>query len=97
MDDDVTDGYGHGTAVANIINKNSNHNEIIAVKIFDGDYQTDEELLTASLQYIYNNIPCDVINLSLGVTEYDSLTELRQICEKLYRRGTMLVSAFDNS
>lgn len=96
VDDDVTDGYGHGTAVANIISKNSNHNEIIAVKIFDGDYQTDEELLTASLQYIYNNIPCDVINLSLGVTEYDSLTELRQICEKLYRRGTILVSAFDN-
>ena len=96
VDDDVTDGYGHGTAVANIINKNSNHNEIIAVKIFDGDYQTDEELLTASLQYIYNNIPCDVINLSLGVTEYDSLTELRRICEKLYRRGTILVSAFDN-
>lgn len=53
VDDDVTDEYGHGTAVANIINRNSSHNEIVAVKIFDGDYQTDEELLTASLYYIY--------------------------------------------
>lgn len=96
VDDDVTDGYGHGTAVTNIVNRNSQNNEICMIKIFQGDYQTDEDLLTASLHYIYDHIPCDVINLSLGVTEYESLAGLKEICERLYQRGTVLVSAFDN-
>lgn len=96
VDDDVTDGYGHGTAVTNIVNRNSQNNEICMIKIFEGDYQTDEDLLTASLHYIYDHIPCDVINLSLGVTEYESLAGLKEICERLYQRGTVLVSAFDN-
>lgn len=96
VDDDVTDGYGHGTAVTNIVNRNSQNNEICMIKIFEGDYQTDEDLLTASLHYIYDHIQCDVINLSLGVTEYESLAGLKEICERLYQRGTVLVSAFDN-
>lgn len=95
-DNDVTDTYGHGTAVTNIVHNNSTDNEITMIKIFNHEYETDGDLLQEALRVIYEEIPCDVVNLSLGVTEYQSLNEMENICNKIHERGTILVSAFDN-
>lgn len=95
-DDDINDVYGHGTAVTNIIHKTAPENEIFEIKMFHNAYEADEELLLEALKIIYEEIPCDIVNLSLGITEYDSLSELKDICTKIHDRGTVIVCAFDN-
>lgn len=94
--DDISDSYGHGTAVSAIIANNSTGNELFMIKIFEEDYQVEEEALLAALEYVYEKCPCDVLNLSLGVTQYESLDRLEDLCNKIHDRGTVIISAFDN-
>ncbi|MEG2848449.1 MAG: DUF1611 domain-containing protein, partial [Bacilli bacterium] len=49
------------------------------------------------LKYVYNNIPCDIINLSMGICSMDNLGELEEICRKISNKGCILVSSFDNN
>lgn len=90
------DEIGHGTAVSFIVRKHLPSANIICFKIFsENSYDTSNLIL--SLKYIYENISCDIINISLGITCCDNLDELKNICEMLNKRGTTIVSAFDNS
>lgn len=93
--DNCDDEIGHGTAVSFIIYKNLSHANIICFKVFS-ENSYDNSNLILSLKYIYDNIPCDIINISLGVTYCNNLSALRNICTLLNDRGTVIVSAFDN-
>ena len=94
--DHFCDKFGHGTAVYSLIKNIVPESEIIVFKIFEHDLTCTQEAILNALQYIYNNIECDLINISAGTctVEDDSLYNL---CKKLYNRGSIITAAFDNS
>ena len=53
--------------------------------------------MIATLEHIDKEIKCDVINISVGLTHCNEMSELYNICKKLTDKGVILVSAFDNS
>lgn len=62
-------------------------------------YPCIEQLISA-LQYIDDNISCDIINLSMTIScidEIDKLKQLEVICNKLVEKNIIIISAFDNS
>lgn len=89
--------YGHGTAIYNIIRKVNSFSEIINFQITNNDGTIDENILIDCLNMIYQKYNFDLINLSLGINLSERLTELEEICEKLYKKGAIIISAFDNT
>lgn len=49
-----------------------------------------------ALNYVYEKVPCDLLNLSLGYTNCSEKNRLYNICQKIRDKGTFIVSAFDN-
>lgn len=95
VDEKTNDEFGHGTAIFDIISKQTSSN-IFVIKIFDDGGLIDEELLIYALWYIYENISCKIINLSMGLKVCENLEKLQSVCEMLVKRNTIIVSAFDN-
>ncbi len=90
------DKIGHGTAVLSVL-QSGDRNSYSILKIFDDLLECNEEVLLYALQYVYDNIECDILNLSLGITSCTQKRQLNDICRKLYDRNTIIVAAFDNS
>lgn len=90
------DKIGHGTAISSIILKFSEDIELYSIKIFEDSLDCQESLLVEVLNYIYCNIDCNIINLSLGIIRPQS-NELFEICSSLAKKGIIIVSAFDNN
>ena len=94
VQDDFEDLYGHGTAVFDIIREpDINITNIRLDGIENGMAETQ---LIHALQYIDGHCHADIVNLSLGITAGDAKDELYGICRKLYEKGVIIVSAFDN-
>lgn len=94
--EDIKDDIGHGTAVASIIAKNVHDVDLYIYKLFEKEEYAEINELVAALKYINENYDFDIIHLSSGVVQYDTLNELYDICEELYHKGTTIVAAFDN-
>lgn len=94
---ELTDTIGHGTAVVSTILEQNKNIELIMCKIFEDDFMADTEKLIFILDYIYDNIDCDILHMSFGITECDCISHLKKICQKINDRGTYIVSAFDNN
>ena len=90
------DDVGHGTAVASLIKMLYKGVDIIPVKIIANGYVETTFTLIESLKYIYENVECDVINISAGIVSCSNISELNDWCEKLLQRGTIIVAAYDN-
>lgn len=93
---DVYDETGHGTAISNIILTECKDAYIYPVKIVDRSFFTDEETLICALEYVYNNISCDIINMSLGISICEQKSRLQDILRKLKEKNVIIVSAFNN-
>lgn len=91
---DFEDSYGHGTAVYGIIREPDTN--ITNIRLAGIENGMDEEQLILALQYIDEHCDVDIINLSLGITRIDSKDALYHICRKLFEKGVIIVSAFDN-
>lgn len=91
-----TDKIGHGTAVYHIIRQMAPEAEITMFRIFDQETEVDSNNFAAFLQYVGEFEQFDIINLSLGVTLCDNVSQLYDICEEISKRGSIIVSAFDN-
>lgn len=91
-DDDV----GHGTIVTNLIVSGTPNAEIFPVKITRDGLLPKTDVLAYALQYLYENVPCDIINISAGITCCDDIESLCSICNKLHDRNISIVSAYDN-
>lgn len=90
------DDIGHGTAIYRIISNETENARICVVRVFCAEHKTDEAALIRALSFIYENISCKIINLSLGIVTGDSLDDIEEICRKLSDKRTIIVSAFDN-
>ena len=92
-----TDDVGHGTAVYSIIKSHNPNVRCFHIKIFDTENNyINEDILLYVLNYIYENIECKYINMSLGIAIPMKRTELYEICQRLKEKGVILISAFDN-
>lgn len=93
---DYEDTYGHGTAIYGILRKTKDIADIFIVKVSDNETEITENELIFSLDYIYNNLDPDIINISLGLNIVNDSEKLYRICKKLTDKGIIIVSAFDN-
>lgn len=97
VENGFVDDIGHGTAVCSILGSGCPEANIFMLKIFNKDFETNEELLIYALEYIHNNIECNIIHVSAGITHCFSILKLKTICDILYRKGCIIVAAFDNA
>lgn len=94
--EEAYDDIGHGTAVTSLILKNNKEVEIIPIKVVENGIVAGEECLLAALRYIYKEVECDLINISLGVVCCYNIEALYEICKKLTEKGIVIVAAHDN-
>ena len=92
---DYKDELGHGTAVAAIVT-NGNDVRLFSVKVFDDQLECSEDILLAALSYIEKSVNCDVVNISAGLTGLERRTELESVCQRIRKKESCVVSAFDN-
>lgn len=90
------DMIGHGTAVSYCIHKIAKDAELICINVFGDQQEIDTLKLSEALDYVYNNIDCDIINISCGVVCAENHVILNEICKKIIDSGKIIVSAFDN-
>lgn len=96
-ENDFNDQYGHGTAIYHILQDLKRDVNFINIKIASIENESiDEKALVSALEFIEENCSADVINLSLGTTVCDYNSELYEICSRLDKKGTIIISAFDN-
>lgn len=97
ISENYDDTYGHGTAIYHILQGLNKQVSYISIKIPSIENETvSEDILIDVLNYIYDNLNVDLINLSLGITVSERSSELYQICKKLDDNGTVIFSAYDN-
>lgn len=94
-DKDTNDYLGHGTGVSHIIISNCNA-EVIMIKITNLEENLYSKDLILGLEYIYENLDVDIINLSLGTIHSELKEELKDICDKIISKGIIIVSSFSN-
>ena len=95
IENNFHDTYGHGTAVYSIIKKNNEECNYYIFKVIDQNHTIDEKIICTALEYIFNNLDIDIINMSLGTVSLSD-DRMYNICKRLYDKGVILVSAFDN-
>lgn len=93
---DFIDEIGHGTAVANILDEHLAVDiDLFVIKIFGAAFKSSVELLMKALEYCYEHLKCNLIQISLGVLYSDN--RLKNIIDKLALNGVLVVSSFENS
>ncbi len=95
---------GHGTLVAGIIGATASNNKGIAgldwncqlliVRVFDNAMISNTAYLISAINYAITN-GADVINMSLGASEYDAALDVT--CKTAWNNGLILVAAMGNS
>ena len=95
IENNFHDTYGHGTAVYSIIKKNNEECNYYIFKVIDQNDTIDEKIICTALEYIFNNLDIDIINMSLGTVSLSD-DRMYNICKRLYEKGVILVSDFDN-
>lgn len=94
----IDDDIGHGTAISYQILKQHPDINIFHIKIFDKqNVEVKEDKLIEALEYVYKNIKdCFLIHISAGIQQCQNYDKLINICNDLYKRKVIIVSAFDN-
>ncbi|RXZ82785.1 DUF1611 domain-containing protein [Paenibacillaceae bacterium] len=90
----IQDEIGHGTAITHKIITICPWASVFIIKIFQQDREVDENILLRALEFIKENIECNVINISAGLTICTRLHDLQQICKELHNDNIILISAF---
>lgn len=93
---DFNDQNGHGTIVTNIIESHIKCADLFIVKIFGDEEEIETEKLIFALDYLAREIHPQLIHLSMGVSFCDRIRDLEIVCENLARKGTIVISAYDN-
>lgn len=94
--DEDNDSFGHGTAVAGIISCSNPNIDITMIGIHGLEEGVNENTLIWVLNYIYETLDADIVNLSLGLNICENYKELYNSCKAITDKGTIIISAFDN-
>jgi thermitase len=88
---------GHGTHVSGIVDKVASGAKLMALRVLDSEGYGDAYTVAKAIDYARDlEVPeVDVINLSLGTSEYSEL--LNEIVEKATRDNIVVVAAAGNS
>ena len=92
---EIKDLIGHGTAVTYLLKNTAKDCQVICLNIMQENI-VDEDVLIYALEYVYQNIPCNIINISCGVCYSEKLPILENVCKQLSDKGIIIVAAFDN-
>lgn len=90
------DVYGHGTAIYSIIRKIREYAEIINIKLNHIQGGANERDLLELLQYIYQYMEVDIVNISAGLDTCENYFEMEEICSLLKQKGIVVIAAFGN-
>jgi len=101
---DVTDENGHGTIVSGVLAETKDNGigfagltpdvTLVPIKCFGKSKETSASYIVAALYAAADDYGCDVINLSLGMTE--DTTALKQAIAHAVGKGVLVVSAVGN-
>lgn len=94
--EDFSDNIGHGTAVVDILNRTGCLSSIFIVKIFGDYFTTSFDMLFNGLKYVYDNLNCNIILVSLGVKSIVDHPRLYTLIDMLNKKNCVVISAFDN-
>jgi hypothetical protein len=86
------DQIGHGTAVTAAIQEKAPEAEYHAVKLFGPSLRSTARRLVEAIEWSISN-QMDLINLSLGTTNFDYKDELQMLVRKALAAGCLIVSA----
>lgn len=92
----LDDRIGHGTSMYGIIRSHAPEAHILNLKLEGYNDRISEEQLYNVLMYIYENINCSFLNLSLGLRILNNTEKLYSVCSMLRNRGTLIIAAYDN-
>jgi len=93
--DEEGDLYGHGTACAAIVRKLAPDCEIHSVRVLGGELTGTGPILLRGLRWAIEQ-RFEVINLSLSTTKSKFAPELRELADRAYFRGSMLIASAHN-
>ena len=70
------------------------------IKLYSNiENEIQEESLIFALNYVYTNLKCDIINISLAIPmieDINNIIEMNNICDKLFQKNVAIISSFDN-
>ncbi len=95
VDDPEGDLFGHGTACAAIVRKLAPECEIHSVRVLGGELTGSGPILLHGLRWAIEQ-RFEVINLSLSTTKSKFAPELRELADRAYFHGSMLVASAHN-
>jgi subtilisin len=95
LDSDSGDSAGHGTACAGIVAAIAPESEIHSIKVLGSAGIGDGDSFLGGLEYAINQ-GFRVINLSLGTTKPQFVAPLRDLLDRAYLAGAIVVSAANN-
>jgi subtilisin family serine protease len=90
--DDFVDRLGHGTAVTAVIREKAPDAEIWIAKVFDRELSATGTALIAALTWA-RGAGAHIVNLSLGTTNVDYESALREEVAAAVARGILIVAA----
>lgn len=97
IDNNYTDTLGHGTAVADALLKSAADIQVFCIKIYQDVLESDSNILIYAMNYIFDNdIYCDILLISSGITYIGEYYSMQDIVKKLRAKGTIIISAYDN-
>lgn len=92
------DLIGHGSAVVYLLeNYSISNNFYYIINIFDKNGLSTEKNLIKALEYIQENLDVDIVHISSGIVRPSYENELKEVIDKMYEKGTIIISAFDNT
>jgi subtilisin family serine protease len=86
------DPVGHGTAVTAAIQEKAPDAEYYALKLFGASLRATTGRLIEAIEWTIEN-RMDIVNLSLGTSNFDHRDDLQLLVERAASAGTLLVSA----
>lgn len=91
-DSSADDPVGHGTAVTAAIQEKAPGAEYFALKLFGASLRATSDRLVLAIEWAIEN-RMDVVNLSLGTSNFDYQQKLESLVKRAALSGTLLVSA----
>ncbi|MGB9182977.1 MAG: S8 family serine peptidase [Solirubrobacteraceae bacterium] len=89
------DAYGHGTACAGIVRKLAPDCELHSIRVLGGELTGTGPILLHGLRWAIDQ-GFEVINLSLSTTKSKFAPELRELADRAYFQGSLLVASAHN-